>query len=130
MKQYLEELEESVDGAFIENKQLMVMGNLNIDYITLTEEECLDIVLFSYNLSVCNSSIPARVTAQISSLFDYNIADSAIKNIQDCTFVYDTLAKSDHKATLSVFISKIPNVCKRITRKFASKTTVRRSLVP
>ena len=51
------------------------MGDLNIDYLTMTEKECIDTVIVPYILSVCNSSIPTRVTAQKSLLIDYILTD-------------------------------------------------------
>ena len=108
----------------------MVIGDLNIDYLTMTEKECLDTVIVPYSLSVCNSSTPTRVTGQSSPLIDYIITLAATKSGQVCTLVSDTLVKSRHKATLSIFNSELSHFCKPIReKKIALKTTVSRHSV-
>ena len=107
MKEYLAELEKGLDLAIIENKQLVVMGDIKLDYLTLIEKERLDGVIVPNVSSVGNSSVLTRVTAQKSSL-----SGSAIKIGQNYSFVSDTLVKKDQKATLSIFNSKLPNFCK------------------
>ena len=103
------------------------MGDLNIDYLTMTKKECLDTVKVPYGFMVCNSPIPTRVTAQKSSLFGLRTTDSETEIDRDCTFASDTLVKSDNKAKLSILKSKLPNICKPMRKRtFVVKTTVRR----
>ena len=70
MKQNLEAIENGIYLATNENKQLVFMSHLNLDYLTLTEKECLDTAIVPYNLSICTSSKPTRKPAEKSSLID------------------------------------------------------------
>ena len=109
IEKHLEELERSINLAILENIHLVVMGERNIDYLTVTEKECLDTVNVSYDLSFCISSVLTILIAQTSSFFYYKITGSAIKTREDRTFISDKLFKSDHEAAHSIFISTLPN---------------------
>ena len=105
-----------IDLAISEKEQIVVMGNWNLHYLTMTDKECLDTVFVLYNSSICTSSIATRMTAQKSASIVYIITVSAIKNGQACTFVSDTLVKGDQKATLSICNSNLSNMCESIKK--------------
>ena len=127
MKQHQEEIEEGIGWANFVTKQLVVMGDLNNYYLTMTQKKYFDTVFVPCNLLVCNSSRSIRLTAQKSFLIDYIITVSGTKNGEDITFVADTLVKTDHEATLSFFNSKLSTICKPAERKSSAvKTTVAR----
>ena len=73
---YLEDLALSIDHVAVENKHLCIMGDFNICYLTLNEQQKLNTVWLHFGLSVSETEEPTSVKGQSGSYIDYIILDS------------------------------------------------------
>ena len=99
---FLNELALNLDYATFENKQIIVTGDFNIDFLKKEEREKLCTVITPYGLHVQNNKEPTRTSndSKSQTLIDYLICEpSLFKRVFAC----DTNLKSDHFGVLGIF---------------------------
>ena len=110
----LEWLNIAIDRCTTENRNITIMGDFNITYLSPTEQMNMNSVLTPYNLHPANTKQPTRISRTTSSLLDYIINDKLINS----QYITDTLLSSDHLgqiATLDDVLTKKHTVRIKVT---------------
>ena len=98
---FLDQLAINIDNAITKNEKIILLGDYIINCLDTLERSRLETVILPYDLHIKNQIIPTRLNRgnNTKSLIDYIITDCS--TIND-TIICDSMAKSDHFATLSL----------------------------
>ena len=95
---FLEKLVLGIDLAMAEGKSVLLAGDYNLNYFAKRDRSLLQSVISPYDLKPTNNDAATRMTNSSSTLIDYIITDDYETGI-----VADTILKTDHFATITVF---------------------------
>lgn len=73
----LDHLLESLDKCSMEQKEILIMGDLNINLLDTNDSNELKEVVAQYGLDFTNESTPTRLTGTSKSLIDHHISSDA-----------------------------------------------------
>ena len=91
---------QGIDLAMAEGKSVILAGDYNLNYFAERDRNLLPSVVSSYDLKPSNIDTATRKTSSSSTLINYIITDDYETGI-----VADTILKTDHFATITVFKS-------------------------
>ena len=99
---FLNELALNLDYATTENKQIIVTGDFNIDFLKKGEREKLCTITTPYRLQVQNNKELTRISndSKTQTLIDYIICEPTLF---EKVFTCDTNLKSGHFGVLGIF---------------------------
>ena len=93
-------IREKIDRVITENKPIMLMEDLNLNYLLESYKTKIDSILEPYGLNLVNSTIPTRIQNRSATLIDYTITDlETSKNVK----ISDAPFNTDHEMTTTFF---------------------------